>query len=71
MKKSKIIKWTNIYSGEIGYVQMIRHTKGHFVNTSDKAMARKYRSHADAQKAIETLISIGEGQSNVFTILDA
>jgi hypothetical protein len=70
MKSCKYIQWTNVYSGETGYVQMIRHAKGHFVNTTDKEFARKYRSEAEARSAVNDLIQMGEGRSNVFTIVD-
>lgn len=68
MKKAKIIKWTNIYSNETGYVQMIRKTRGHFVNTNEKEKARKYNSENEARKAVEELVAMGEGRTNVFSI---
>ena len=67
-KPSKVIKWTNIYSNETGYVQMIKHSKNHFVNTTEKENARKYRSEKEARKAIDSLIEMGEGRENVFSI---
>jgi hypothetical protein len=70
MKNYKFIKWTNVYSGETGFVQMIRHAKNHFVNTPDKELARKYRSDAEARKAVDELIQMGEGRTNVFSIVD-
>lgn len=70
MKNYKYIQWTNIYSGETGYVQMIRHSKNHFVNTPDKNLARKYRSDAEARQAVDDLIHMGEGRTNVFSIVD-
>jgi hypothetical protein len=70
MKNVKYIQWTNVYSGETGFVQMIRHAKNHFVNTNDKSLARKYRSDAEARKAVDELIQMGEGRSNVFTIVE-
>lgn len=70
MKNCKYIQWTNVYSGETGYIQMIRHAKNHFVNTPDKEFARKYRSEAEARKAVDDLIKMGEGRNNVFAIVD-
>lgn len=70
MKNCKFIKWTNVYSGETGYVQMIRHSKNHFVNTADKEMARKYRSDAEARSAVDELIKMGEGRTNVFEVVE-
>jgi hypothetical protein len=49
---------------------MIKHSKQHFVNTTDKDMARKYRSDAEARKAIADLIQMGEGRDNVFAIVE-
>jgi hypothetical protein len=70
MKNYKYIKWTNVYSGETGYVQMIRHAKNHFVNTPDREFARKFRSDAEASKAVDSLIQMGEGRNNLFTIVE-
>ena len=70
MKNVKYIQWTNVYSGETGYVQIIRHAKNHFVNTADKNLARKYRSEAEAKKAVDDLIKMGEGRNNIFNIVD-
>lgn len=71
MKNYKLIQWTNIYSGETGFVQMIKHSKSHFVNTPDKEFARKYRNDNEARKAIDELIQMGEGRANVFTIVES
>ena len=49
---------------------MIRHAKTHFVNTPDKEQARKYRSESEAKQAINDLVGMGEGRTNVFTIVD-
>lgn len=70
MKNVKYIQWTNVYSGETGFVQMIRHSKNHFVNTPNKEDARKYHSDAEAKKAIDDLMKMGEGRTNVFSIVD-
>jgi hypothetical protein len=70
MKNAKYIQWTNVYSGETGYIQMIRHSKNHFVNTTDKSLARKYRSDVEAKKAVDDLIQMGEGRNNIFNIVD-
>jgi len=70
MKNQKIIKWTNIHSGETGYVKMIRPTSNHFINTFDPKQARKYRSFAEATKAIAALCEMGEGDFNRFDIVE-
>lgn len=70
MNNNKFIQWTNVYSGESGYVQMIRDSKNHFVNTAEKSLAKKYRSEIEARRAVDALIKMGEGRANVFTIVD-
>ena len=69
MDDFKYIRWRNIYSGEEGYVQMIRKTQKCFINTTDKLSAHKYRSENDAREAVNVLIEIGEGRNNIFMIV--
>lgn len=69
MNMTRYIKWTNRHSGETGYVKMIRTSNNHFINTYDKGDARKYRSEAEANKAICVLQQIGEGQNNDFVVV--
>lgn len=64
------IMWTNKFSGETGFVKMIKPSKNCFVNTFDKEDARKFRSEAEAKKAIESLIAMGEGENNTFSIVE-
>ncbi|MBQ8625462.1 MAG: hypothetical protein IJ419_04775 [Agathobacter sp.] len=70
MEAFKYIQWRNIYSGEEGYVQMIRKTQKCFINTTDKQNAHKYRSETDARDAVSVLIEIGEGRNNIFMIVE-
>lgn len=66
------IQWKNTYSGEVGYVKMIRQSKGYFENgTLDEA--RCFRSFGECNKAIEVLNQIGEGaeKNNSFIITDS
>lgn len=69
MSKLKI-KWTNKFSGEQGFVKSIKASKGHFESTYEKTEARSFRSDKEAQKAIEQLIAIGEGENNSFEVVD-
>ena len=62
--------WTNKFSGETGFVKMIKPSKNCFVNTFDKEDARKFRSESEAQKAIASLIDMGEGKNNAFSIAE-
>ena len=64
---SMIIKWTNKYSNEQGYVRVIKKSLGHFENTQDKKLARKFRTEKDAQRAVTVLEDIGESQNNNFS----
>lgn len=63
-----IIKWTNKYSNEVGYVRYIKEEKRHFINTYDKSEAEKYRTKEKAEIAIDVLNAIGEGKMNQFSI---
>lgn len=67
---AKIIKWTNKFSGEQGYVQSVVKAEGHFVNTYDAAEAKVYKRQSDVTRALNTLAEIGEGENNNFEVLD-
>ena len=64
---AKVLKWTNKYSGEIGYVKTISKKNGHFENTTDKASARKFRYDKQVANAIQELTELGEAENNIFT----
>lgn len=68
-KRDCIIKWTNRYSGEEGYVSSILSSEGHFENTFDISVSKKYY-HSEAEKAINLLHEIGEAENNDFTIVN-
>lgn len=61
-----VLKWTNKYSGETGYVESISSKDRHFVNTFDKTAAKRYSSLNIAGRMITTLASYGEAENNVF-----
>lgn len=67
---AKIIRWTNKYSEEQGYVQSIIKAEGHFVNTYDPAEAKVYKRQSDITKALNVLALIGEGDNNYFDVID-
>lgn len=64
-----IIKWTNKFSGETGYVEAIDSKNRHFVNTYDQNAAKQYKTETSARGMISKLISYGEGDNNTFEIL--
>ena len=64
----KVIKWTNKYSNETGYVRVIRKSLKYFENTFDVRLARKFKSDIEINDAIQTLNYIGEGENNIFSI---
>jgi hypothetical protein len=70
VKTVKRIQWTNKYSGEVGYVKTVSAAKKCFINTFDKDEARKFRSDAEAEKTIAVLNDMGEGENNIFTIVE-
>ena len=61
------LKWKNRFSGEEGYVASVSKAKGYFINTFDKAEAKKYASEAAAQKDLVTLEALGEFVNNEFS----
>ena len=64
-----VIKWTNKYSGETGYVASISRKERHFVNTYNRDEAKEYSSKTIA-KMINGLISFGEGEDNEFEAVE-
>lgn len=62
-----VIKWTNKFSGESGYVQSISSKEQHFVNTYDKTEAKQYKE-AVAKGQITNLIKYGEAENNDFSL---
>ncbi|MCD7752297.1 MAG: hypothetical protein LUG61_06365 [Lachnospiraceae bacterium] len=72
MADSKLIlKWTNKFSGEEGYVKTVSVKEGHFVNTNNIAEAKSYRRRGIAYKGIAYLAALGEADNNVFTAVEA
>ncbi len=71
-KRAKfILKWTNKYSGETGYVGKVLKTEGHFVNAEEIADAKRYSFEKTAKNEIEVLEAIGEAENNTFEVLKA
>lgn len=64
-----IIKWTNKYSNETGFVKQLRQKDRCFENTYEGAEARKYSSQSVARGVVKKLISYGEGENNNFEII--
>lgn len=64
-----IIKWTNKFSGETGFVSSLSMKEKHFNNTFDAAEAKQYSEKA--VKAVFTkLDNFGETENNVFETLE-
>ncbi|MCD8068335.1 MAG: hypothetical protein LUE87_05520 [Lachnospiraceae bacterium] len=66
-----ILKWTNKFSGEEGYVKTVSVKKGYFVNTYDITEAKAYRSQKVLDNDIAALTDMGEAENNVFTAVEA
>ena len=65
-----ILKWTNKYSGETGYVASLSAKSQCFVNTFDISEAKRYSEKAI--KAIMTkLSSYHETDDNIFEMIEA
>lgn len=60
------LKWRNKFSSEEGYVASVSKAKGYFINTFDKAEAKKYANETLAQKDLATLEALGEMENNDF-----
>lgn len=63
---AKILKWTNKFSGETGYVLNVRKNDGHFINTYDAAEAKRYARQCDLTRAMNLLAACGECENNYF-----
>ena len=66
-----LIKWTNKFSDETGFVQSISKKEKHFNNTFDKKSAKVYKDKSAAQRIITLLTSYGEAEANDFAIISA
>lgn len=64
-----IIKWTNKYSKETGYVKGISVKEGHFINTFDKSEAKDYASTSAQTRAMNQLSMFGEDNCNTFELI--
>ena len=64
-----VIKWTNKYSGETGYVASVSRKERHFVNTPDYAEAKVYAAKS-VNRIINELIEFGEGEDNDFEAVE-
>lgn len=63
-----VLKWTNKFSGETGYVKSISNKEKHFVNTFDMNEARSY-SESSVEKIMKNLSSYGELDNNNFEVI--
>ena len=66
-----ILKWTNKYSGETGYVESISSKSKCFINTFDEKTAKRYANRIVAERMLASLKSYGEADNNNFDIIEA
>ncbi len=64
------LKWKNKFSGEEGYVKIVRKSKGYFENTFNQSEAKKYRKPSEYKADMSFLESIGETEQNDFEIIE-
>ena len=64
-----IIKWTNKFSNESGFVKEVKTKEQHFVNTFNQTEAKIYKTNASARKIINKLIEFGEADNNNFELV--
>ncbi len=65
-KIRRVLKWTNKYSGETGYVGTVSKKKGYFTNEPDMLKAKKYVTDMAINNDLETLKLFGEFENNNF-----
>lgn len=65
-----IIKWTNKFSGEVGYVKQLRSKDKCFENTYEKSEAKRYASMSAANGVLTKLASYGEDENNNFEVIE-
>lgn len=70
MKNKRVLKWTNKYSGETGYVGTVSKKKGYFTNEPDILRAKRYVTDAAINNDLEALKSFGEFENNDFAAED-
>lgn len=66
-----VIRWTNKFSGEQGYVGSVSTKNRCFYNAPDRNGAKLYSSEKAANKVITQLTSYGEAENNDFEVLAA
>lgn len=64
-----VLKWTNKFSGETGYVKSFSKKDGHFVNTYEASEARGFLNKTVASKMITDLEAAGEAENNIFEVV--
>lgn len=69
MSKKIVLKWTNRFSKETGYVKSICVSERHFVNTDQIEKARNFQYDATCKKALAQLEEFGEAVNNTFEVL--
>jgi len=67
---AKILRWTNKFSYEQGYVQGVKKADGHFTNTYDAAEAKVFSRQCDVAKALNLLEALGECENNDFEVVE-
>jgi hypothetical protein len=67
VKTKTVLKWTNRFSGEEGFVKSVLPSRGYFVNTFDVVDAKAYKGPKDIMNDLELLRKFGEFDNNMFT----
>lgn len=66
MKNKRVLKRTNKYSGETGYVGTVSKKKCYFTNEPDVFKAKRYVTDKAISNDLETLKLFGEFENNDF-----
>lgn len=67
---AKVIKWTNKYSNEQGYVKTVKKANGFFENTYEAAEAKTFSRQCDITRTMNLLESFGETENNTFEVVE-
>ena len=65
-----VLKWTNKYSGETGYVASVSTKEQCFVNTFNKEEAKSYSEKA-VKGILTKLDNYHETDNNIFEVIEA
>lgn len=67
---TKIIRWTNKYSNEQGYVMTAKKADGHFVSTTDASLAKTFARQCDVVRTLNLLADMSDAEDNLYEAIE-